>query len=213
MRAKRERTARAARFKSQTMSLSSHIRPGPNPPLDRARVIRAREMYAEGFTVSRILAHCQMSLGTLYACLDGAPFGQDGERMQAVPRRREVTGKRRRALKADDVSLVNRLLRTAERQVRDIETRLSARDHPPVERERDVRMLASLTRALRDLATLRKQNAAPRGSTTAADNEDEVPASIDVLRQELSRRLYAMAGDGDAKGGEGRRSRPAGQSS
>jgi hypothetical protein len=178
------------------MPLSSHIRPEPNPPLDRARVMRAREMYAEGFTVSRILAHCQMSLGTLYACLDGVPFGADGERMAAIPRRRQVTGKRRRALKADDVSLVNRLLRTAERQVRDIETRLSARDHSAVERERDVRMLASLTRALRDLQALRKQSAAARGSSGLAgddDDEDTIPASIDALRQELSRRLHGMA--------------------
>ena len=127
------------------MPLSSHIKPEPNPPLDRARVIRAREMYEEGFTVSRILAHCQMSLGTLYACLDGVPFGADGERMETIPRRRRVTGKRRRALAADDVSLVNRMLRTAERQVRDIETRLSAREQAPVERERDVRMLTGLT--------------------------------------------------------------------
>lgn len=174
------------------MPLSSHIKPEPNPPLDRARVMRAREMYAEGFTVSRILAHCQMALGTLYACLDGVPFGQDGERMQPLPRRRAVTGKRRRALKADDESLVNRLLRTAERQVRDIETRLAARDVAPVERERDVRMLASLTRALRDLATLRKQGTAAPGSTVANDDET-IPASIDALRQELSRRLYGMA--------------------
>ena len=175
------------------MPLSSHIRPEPNPPLDHARVIRAREMYAEGFTVSRILAHCQMSLGTLYACLDGVPFGQQGERMEPVPRRRDVTG-RRRALMADDVSLVNRLLRTAERQVRDIETRLSARDQAPVERERDVRMLTSLTRALRDLQALRRQGAAPRGSAAATDdNDDAIPESIDALRQELSRRLYGMA--------------------
>lgn len=185
----------AGHFVGHTMPLSSHIRPEPNPSLDRARVMRAREMYAEGFTVSRILAHCQMSLGTLYACLDGTPFGQDGERMTAIPRRRDVTGKRRRALKADDVSLVNRLTRTAERQVRDIETRLSARDVAPVERERDVRMFASLTRALRDLAALRKRNAAPRGSATANDDDDDetIPASIDALRQELSRRLYGMA--------------------
>jgi hypothetical protein len=177
------------------MPLSSHIRPEQNPPLDRARVMRAREMYAEGFTVSRILAHCHMSLGTLYACLDGVPFGQDGERMDPVPRRRQVTGKRRRALKTDDVSLVNRLTRTAERQVRDIETRLSAREQAPVERERDVRMLASLTRALRDLAALRKQSTADRGSaiTTDDDGGETIPASIDALRQELSRRLYGMA--------------------
>ncbi len=177
------------------MPISAHIRPEPNPPLDRARVIRAREMYAEGFTVSRVLAHCQMSYGSLYACLDGVPFGQDGERMDPVPRRRDVTGKRRRALKADDVSLVNRLTRTAERQVRDIETQLATRDVAPVERERCVRMLASLTRALRDLAALRKQGAADRASAATHDDGDDetIPASIDALRQELSRRLYGMA--------------------
>jgi hypothetical protein len=178
------------------MPLSSHIRAEPNPPLDRARVIRAREMYAEGFTVSRILAHCQISYGTLYACLDGVPFGQDGVRMDPVPRRRDVTGKRRRALKADDVSLVNRLTRTAERQVRDIETQLAARDIAPVERERCVRMLVGLTRALRDLQALRKQIEAARGSApAAADDEDEdmLPADIDAIARELSHKMEAMA--------------------
>ena len=177
------------------MPLSSNIRPEPNPPLTRERAIRAREMYAEGFTVSRILAHCQMSFGTLYACLDGVPFGQDGERMDPIPRRREVTGKRRRALAADSVSLTNRLLRTAERQVRDIETRLAVRDQASVERERDVRMLASLTRALRDLQALRKREPAKRGPVTVEDedNEDTIPASIDALRQELNHKLTAMA--------------------
>jgi hypothetical protein len=184
------------------MPLSSHIRPEPNPPLDRARVIRAREMYAEGFTVSRVLAHCQMSLGTLYACLDGVPFGQDGERMEPVPRRRQVIGKRRRALKADDVSLVNRLTRTAERQVRDIETRLAARDPAPVERERDVRMLMSLTRALRDLAALRKQSAVQVGSAVVEyEDEDMLPADVDAIYREFAHRMEAMAAGGAADAG------------
>lgn len=177
------------------MPLSSHIKPEPNPPLDRARVIRAREMYAEGFTVSRILAHCRMSLGTLYACLDGVPFGADGERMDAMPRRRDVTGKRRRALTADSTSLHNRLLRTAERQVRDIETRLSAREQPPVERERDVRMLTSLTRALRDLQVLARQapgSGQPPRAANRDEDYDEIPEDIDALRRELTARLHAM---------------------
>lgn len=175
------------------MPLSSSIKPEPNPPLDRARVIRAREMYAEGFTVSRILAHCDMSLGTLYACLDGTPFGIDGERMPAIPRRRDVTGRRRRALRADDVSLVNRLLRTAERQVRDIETRLSAREQPPVERERDVRMLTGLARVLRDLQAMRKQDkdrAQPESSQR----------SVEELRASVARKLAAVIAERQAAG-------------
>ena len=80
------------------MPLSSHIKPEPNPPLTLPRVIRAREMYAEGFTVARILAHCEMSLGTLYACLDGNPFADQGEPMPPIPRRRQVLKTRHRAL-------------------------------------------------------------------------------------------------------------------
>lgn len=174
------------------MSLSSNIKPEPNPPLTLARVIRAREMYAEGFTVARILAHCEMSLGTLYQCLDGNPFADQGEPMPPLPRRRQVLKKRHRALSADSVSLTNRLLRTAERQVREIETRLSQREQPPVERERDVRMLMNLTRALRDLRAMRKSE-----PTAKPDHEDDdenmIPQSVEVLRQELSRKLHAMA--------------------
>ena len=171
------------------MPLFDHIAPEPNPPLTRERVIRAREMYEAGFTVSRVCANCLMSLGTLYPCLDGVPFGLDGERWQPIPRRRLVTGKRRRALAADSVSLTNRLLRTAERQVRDIETRLSARAQPPVERERDVRMLVSLTRVLRDLQPQRKSKGPP---AVEDDDYDNLPEDIDALRQELTDRLNAM---------------------
>ncbi|HWV51225.1 hypothetical protein [Pseudorhodoplanes sp.] len=175
------------------MPLSPNTRSEPNPPLDRARVIRAREMYAEGSTVSRILARCEMSLGTLYACLDGVPFGKGGERMAAIPRRRQVTGKRRRALKADDGAPVNRSLRTAERQVRDIETPLAGRERPPF--ERDVRMLASLTRTLRVLHGLRKQAGGQHASETLNDpgDEDTIRHSVEALRQDLSRRLHAMS--------------------
>ena len=80
--------------------------------------------------------------------------------------------------------------------MRDIEDAGSPRATPRRSNgERDVRMLMSLTRALRDLAALRKQSAADRGSaiTTDDDGGETIPASIDALRQELSRRLYGMA--------------------
>lgn len=175
------------------MPLSSNIKPGPNPPLTMPRVIRAREMYAEGFTVARILAHCEMSLGTLYQCLDGNPFAGQGEPMPPLPRRRQVLAKRHRALKTDGASLTHRLMRTAERQAREIEVRLSQREQAPVERERDVRMLMNLTRALRDLTTLLKAaRPAPQAGEDDYDDEDSIPASIDALRQELSRRMQGM---------------------
>ncbi len=177
------------------MPLSSHIKPEPNPPLTRERVILAREMYGEGFTVARIMAQCAMSLGTLYACLDGIPFGADGEQWTALPRRRQTLHQKRRALKADSVSLANRLTRTAERQVRDIELRLSARSMSPVDRERDVRVLAQLARTLRDLQVLSRAVPVKRDAEPddEPENENEIPASIDALRRELSHRLHAMA--------------------
>ena len=180
------------------MPLSHHIKPEPNPPLTMARVLRAREMYVEGFTVARILAHCQMSLGTLYACLDGHPFAGQGEPLPPVPRRRQVLKKRHRALNTDGASLTHRLLRTAERQVREIEVRLGQREQPPVERERDVRMLMNLTRALRDLQALRKVDK-PLPQADDEDDPERIPASIDALRQELSRRLAGMVAGAEAQ--------------
>lgn len=177
------------------MPLSENIKSGPNPPLTMPRVIRARELYAEGFTVARVIALCEMSLGTLYHCLDGVPFGDQGETLPPIPRRRQVLQKRHRALVSDGTSLANRMLRTAERQVREIETRLSQREQAPVERERDVRMLTSLTRALRDLQSLRKAKEAARPAEDAED--DCVPKSIDALREELSRKLAGMAAGAD----------------
>ena len=77
------------------MPLSDHIKPGPNPPLTMPRVIRARELYAEGFTVARVIALCEMSLGTLYNCLDGVPFGDQDDTLPPIPRRRQVLQRHR----------------------------------------------------------------------------------------------------------------------
>lgn len=49
------------------------ILPDAYRPPTREQIERARQMYAEKFTVSRILAACDMSLGTLYYWLDGGP--------------------------------------------------------------------------------------------------------------------------------------------
>ncbi len=179
------------------MPLSSHIKPEPNPPLTRERVILAREMYAEGFTVARILAQCQMSLGTLYACLDGNPFGADGEQWPALPRRRQTMNQKRRALKADAVSLANRLTRTAERQVRDIELRLSARTMTPADRERDVRMLAALARTLRDLRLLGAADTAG----AAGKEPDQQKRSVEELRASVARKLEAVIAQREHKQG------------
>jgi hypothetical protein len=94
-----------------------------------------------------------MSLGTLYYWLDGGPQEAGHPLFPPLARRRSVVGKRRKPLSADRVSLMHRLMRTTERQVRDIEQRLARPGASSPERERDVRMLGALVRTLRDLTT------------------------------------------------------------
>lgn len=156
----------------------------------------ARRLYAEGMTVARILAHTDMSLGTLYRCLDGEIDDDPQSRLPPIPRRRVVVGKRRRPLKGDRVSLVNRLWRTAERQVRDIEQRLAQDCQEPSERERDARVLAVLVKTLRDLAAFDAAAHSSGEKTEANDADDDpVPRDLDELRRELSRRLERIAAD------------------
>jgi hypothetical protein len=174
------------------MSLSSNIRPEPNPPLTIERVELARNMYVEGFTASRICSHCLMSLGTLYKCLDGTPFGQDGPRFEPIPRRRNILGKRTRALRADPLSLRNRLIRTAEGQVREIELRLSLPGRSGPERERDIRMLGMTVKSLRDLASLNFKDDTDTPPRASAADDDDMPEDIDAFRFDLARRIDAF---------------------
>jgi hypothetical protein len=169
------------------MPLSSHIRPDPYCAPSEEKIALACSMYPEGFTVSRILAATGMSLGTLYYWLDGGPLDENGKpRLPPIPRRRKaVLGKRRRPLRTDHVSLASRLFSTAERQVRDIETRL-AKPGEGAARERDVRMLSVLVRTLRDLSAFN----AGAGLRTAPEADDEpVPSDPDELRHQLALRI------------------------
>jgi hypothetical protein len=186
------------------MPLSRSITPDAHRPPTQEQIARARTMYAEGFAVSRILAYCDMSIGTLYYWLDGGPqegppssLGATSGRpdvdggpvvttaLPPIPRRRDVIGRRRRKLKGDPVSLNARLWRTCERQARDIEERLRKRQGAPA--ERDLRMLALLVRALRDLAMFDAAHApAPERAGEPS------PEDADARRAELMRRLEAM---------------------
>src|SRR4029077_2230047 len=122
--------------------------PAPTPEM----IALARQRYLEGVSVSKILGETGMSLGTLYLWLDGGP--ENDARLPPIQRRRVVMGKRRKPL-TGRVSLVNRLWRTAERQVCDIEDRLRLNQQQPEERERDARVLAIMVKTLRDLRALR----------------------------------------------------------
>jgi hypothetical protein len=176
------------------MPLSDHIKPDAHRPPTREEIERGRALYVEGFTTSRCCAGSNMSLGTLYYWLDGGPQGPDGPLLPPIPRRRNVAGRRRRPLPAvDRVSLAARLWRTAERQARDIEERLARANEPPAERERDTRMLALLVKTLRELSAFDAGASKPDETDAYDDDYDHVPRELDDLRQELSRRLDAMA--------------------
>ena len=174
------------------MPLSDHIRPDAYRPPTREEIERARAMYVEAFTISRILAATNMSLGTLYYWLDGGPRGADGPLLPPIPRRRVVIGKRRRPLQADPVSLTNRLCRTAERQARDIQLRLARGGAPIAERERDVRMLALLVKTLRELSAFEA------GIQPNASEPDDEPRDMDALRAELCRRIGVLCAQAQA---------------
>jgi hypothetical protein len=160
------------------MTLPPDIKPSPYRPPSRAQIERARAMYAEGFSVARVLAGCDMSLGTLYYWLDGGPRDERGAPLlPPLARRRVVVGKRRKPLPASRVSLLARLYRAAERQAFDIEQRLAVPGAATPARERDVRMLAALTRTLRDLSGL--GDGAPAGES-AAD-----PTALAAARRQM----------------------------
>jgi hypothetical protein len=107
-----------------------------------------------------------------------------------MPRRRRVVGKRRRPLAdATRVSLAARLWRTAERQARDIEERLSRPSGATPERERDMRMLTMLVRTLRELPAFDAGLAPP---TARAEPEETLPGDVDALRAELARRVAGI---------------------
>ena len=164
------------------------IRPSPSQPPSREQIERACSMYEQGFTVSRILAACDMALGTLYYWLGGGPREEGGPLYPPISRRRQVVGKRRRPLQTSRVSLAARLWRTAEGQVRDIEERLSRPCASAVEREREVRMLGLLVRTMRDLSVFDPgtPGEAPQ------ENDDGMPKSIEEFRVELARRLHGL---------------------
>jgi hypothetical protein len=156
--------------------------PAPTPET----ITLARQRYVEGLEISKILAETGISLGTLYLWLDGGPIRSKTPRLPRIERRNAALGKRRRALKGDRVSLVNRLWRTAERQVRDIEERLRLNEQKQDERERDARMLAVLVKTVRELRALGDAN------DEAKPENDVSSESLDDYRAHLARKIDAI---------------------
>ena len=125
------------------------------------------------------------------------------------PRRSAPKKKRPQALTGEREAVVQRLWRTAERQVADIEQRLMAADQEPAERERDTRMMAVLVKTLVELGALddaKPKKSGARGAAKSSpvapeqhDNASDESRSLDEFRRELARRIAALAGDEPAE--------------
>ncbi len=110
---------------------------------------------------------------------------KDGETLlPRLPRRRDVKGKRRRTPKGDRISLITRLWRTAERQVRDVEERLKRAGLDAGERERDARLMAVLVKTVRELTAIDAKN-----PELAPENDER---DLDEFRRELTRKVEAV---------------------
>jgi hypothetical protein len=150
---------------------------------------RARQMYADGVPVVAILAETKLSLHGFYNWVNGRASSKAQPVLLPLPKRRLV--RHLRINPGDRRSLIERMMRSAERQVAEIELRVGSPRH---DREKDARMLAVLARALRELTavdSLNKELEQEAGKARAR-NDDPVPEDIDEFRNELARRLEAV---------------------
>jgi hypothetical protein len=149
----------------------------------------ARQDYVEGKAVRWIEIERGLTKSGVYFCLEGGPPDARGQRLPKIMRR-VVAGPRPKRLSSARAALINRLWRTADRQVRDIEKRLHLDGQDPDERERDARVLATTVKTLRDLRALDAAHAEQEPSP----QDDQGPDNLDDFRRELARKMDAIAG-------------------
>jgi hypothetical protein len=104
-----------------------------------------------------------------------------------TPARKDVS--RSRTTQRPDAAVVDRVWRTGEHELNDIESISDDGDVPRsrTEAERRVRTLAALSRTMNQIVKLRDQGLRRPGGK--AKQSDDVPRELDEFRRELSRRL------------------------
>ena len=127
--------------------------------------MRVRQMYADGVTIANILLETKMTLDRVYYWVDGG-----NGRVPALPRRRLVGhGFGARSKRA---TIIARMLRVLERQLRDVERRIAAEDldgapepgrdkQAAPQSDRNNRDVALLARSMREVIAL--EDASHRG--------------------------------------------------
>jgi hypothetical protein len=152
-----------------------------------------RDYAARELTVQQISSKYGISSGTLLYWVDGGPLR--GERhLPPLPRRKGGVARsgRKRRPRGERLSVVRRLWRTADAQVRAIEKHLKRKDQPLDERERDARAMAMLVKAVRDLSVFDDTQTDTPAATNTTNKHDDIPRDIDEFRRELARRMDAF---------------------
>jgi hypothetical protein len=161
--------------------------PAQHKPVAYDTVVRVREDYVSGKKASQIMAECEITSHRLYQLLAGKG---EAAGLPAIALRSELRDTRARPREPDRAraSLVDRLWRTADRQVRDIERRLRLETQKPDERERDARMLAIMVKTLRELRALD----AARAEQEPTSEDEPGPDNLDDFRRDLVRKMDAI---------------------
>jgi hypothetical protein len=156
-------------------------------------------MYADGVPTRTILAETKLSLHSFYNWINGRASSKAQPVLLPLPKRRIV--RHLRINPGDRRSLVERMMRSAERQVAEIEQRVGSPRH---DREKDARMLAVLARAMRELTAVDALNEqVERGRAKQSEYADDLPPEdTDEFRNELARRIRALVASRTADGGD-----------
>jgi hypothetical protein len=158
--------------------------PSVATPLSLDTAMRIRRQYAEGMPVARICSDNAVSKRIVYKCIAGSPPGLSP--LPPMPFHRSGAN----ALQPDRRAVVERLWRSAKREVRAIDERLARMPGDSPEREREMRVLPVLVKVVRDLTTLDRAQIQQNASNDApGDDDDAVPRDLEELRRELSRRV------------------------
>lgn len=159
-------------------------------------IAAGRALYAGGGTVKSVLAETGLTKGVLYYWLAGGPTKGPGRLAPIALRRDRPAATRRRSLRGTQTGVIERLWRTAERQVAEIEARLVEAGGDAAALERDAKTLGVLARTVRDLVALNGQGK-PKAGAERPDGEQETegentPRDLDAFRRELAAKLAEL---------------------
>jgi hypothetical protein len=159
--------------------------PSVATPLSLDTVMHIRRQYAEGVSLAKIYIENAVNKRVVYRCIAGNPPGLSA--LPPLPFRWTGTTEPQ----PDRRAVIDRLWRSAKREVRGTDQRLARLPGGSPEREREVRVLPVLVKVVRDLTALDRAQLQKSASkeTPRDDDDDALPRDLEELRRELSRRV------------------------